>query len=141
MSSELSLQEIKKEWHGSYRMYIIGFIYCMVFTCCSFFFAATDWLPLRPLVYLLVSFAFVQAFAQLFCFLHVGQEAPPRWETLIFGFMVLILLIIAIGSLWIMHDLNDRVMSDMDQMNMKSMNMDTEALERHHTIYPVPAHD
>ena len=43
----------------------------------------------------------------------MGQEAKPRWETLIFCFMVLILLIIVIGSLWIMNDLNERVMPEM----------------------------
>ena len=94
--------------------YLIGFFYCMVFTCAPSFLSATEAYPQTPRLPL-VSLAFVQAIAQLLFFLHVGQEAHPRWETLIFCFMVLVLLIIAIGSLWIMHDLNDRVMSDMDQ--------------------------
>jgi cytochrome o ubiquinol oxidase operon protein cyoD len=51
---------------------------------------------------------------QLRFFLHLGQEAKPRWETMIFYFMVLVLLIIALGSLWIMHDLEERVMSNME---------------------------
>ena len=66
----------------------------------------------NALIYAIIVLALAQALVQLLFFLHVGQEAKPRWETRAFCFMVLILLIIVIGSLWVMHDLNDRMMSD-----------------------------
>lgn len=65
----------------------------------------------QPLIYTVIALALVQAIVQLLFFLHVGQEAKPRWETVVFYFMVVILFIIAAGSLWIMNDLNDRVMT------------------------------
>jgi cytochrome o ubiquinol oxidase subunit IV len=125
MSHDLTLREIKKEWHGSLRNYLVGFAICLVLTAASFALVAAGLLPQQHTIYTIAALAVVQAVVQLLCFLHVGQEAKPRWETLILCFMVLILLIIAIGSLWIMHDLNNRVMSDMhSQMAKEGMTHD-----------------
>jgi cytochrome o ubiquinol oxidase subunit IV len=57
--------------------------------------------------------ALVQGVVQLIFFLHLSQEARPRWETLSFYFMLLILFIVMGGTLWIIYDLNERVMSSM----------------------------
>jgi cytochrome o ubiquinol oxidase subunit IV len=113
MSAELSLKEIQKEWHGSYKAYAVGFFACLILTGASFLLVISKTLSGPALVYTVVALALIQAAIQLLFFLHVGQEAKPRWETLIFCFMILVLLIIAVGSLWIMNDLNDRVMSGM----------------------------
>lgn len=110
---ELSLQEIQKEWHGTYKAYAIGFFSSIVLTIISFSLVLTKVFSGQALVVAIVGLAFAQAIVQLLFFLHVGQEAKPKWETLIFCFMLMILLIIAIGSLWIMYDLNNRVMSGM----------------------------
>lgn len=113
MSSELSLRETKKEWHGTLQAYVIGFIGSIVLTAISFGLVISQALSGTTLVYTLIGLALLQAIVQLLFFLHVGQEPKPRWETLIFLFMVLILAIIALGSIWIMHDLDDRVMRSM----------------------------
>lgn len=117
MTQDPTLQEIQNEWHGTLKSYLIGFTICIVLTGLSFFLVLTKFFPDPYLIYLVVGLALIQAIAQLIFFLHVGQEAKPCWETLIFCFMVTVLLIIAGGSLWIMHDLNDRVMSDMKGMS------------------------
>ena len=113
MTTDLSLREIKKEWHGTLKAYVIGFFASLLLTSLSFFIAIVKPFSEQHLIYALVSLAMAQAIVQLLFFLHLGQEAKPRWETLVFYFMVLVLLIIVIGSLWIMYDLNDRVMSSM----------------------------
>lgn len=113
MSSELTLKEIKKEWHGSLKAYVIGFFASLILTGASFLLVITKMLTGSILVYTLIGLALVQAIFQLLFFLHVGQEAKPKWETLVFYFMVLVLLIIAVGTIWIMNDLNDRMMSNM----------------------------
>lgn len=113
MHEELSLKEIQKEWHGTLKSYAIGFISSIVLTAASFALVITNFFSGQLLVHTIVGLALIQAIIQLLFFLHVGQEAKPRWETLVFYFMVLVLLIIAIGSLWIMYDLDDRVMSGM----------------------------
>lgn len=113
MSHELSLKEIKKEWHGTLKSYVVGFLTSLFLTTASFFLVYTHLFPKENLIFIIISLGLVQAIIQAVFFLHVGQESKPRWETIIFCFMILILLIIAIGSLWIMYDLNNRVMSDM----------------------------
>jgi cytochrome o ubiquinol oxidase subunit IV len=113
MHSDLSLDETMKEWHGNLKTYLIGFVASLFLTALSFSLVITKLFSGQILVYALIFLALLQAIVQLLFLLHLGQEAKPRWETLIFCFMVLVLLIIAGGSLWIMNDLNDRVMSDM----------------------------
>ena len=111
MSFELySLAEVQKEWHGTLKSYLIGFAASLLLTMASFFLVITKYLSGRSLIYAVICLAIAQAACQLRFFLHLGQEAKPRWETLIFYFMLLILLIIVIGSLWIMYDLNERMM-------------------------------
>jgi cytochrome o ubiquinol oxidase operon protein cyoD len=113
MSEELSLKEIQREWHGTYKSYAIGFSASLVMTVAAFLLVLSGVLAGKLLVFALIGLALIQAIFQLLYFLHLGKEPHPRWETLIFCFMVMVLLIIALGSLWIMSDLNDRVMTDM----------------------------
>lgn len=101
-SHEPSLKEIQKEWHGSYKAYAIGLVLSLALTGASFL--------LFHHTYLLMGLALIQAVVQLIFFLHLGQEAKPKWETLSFYFMVLILLIVVVGTLWIIYDLDKRVM-------------------------------
>lgn len=115
MHHELSLRQTQKEWHGSFKSYFIGFTCSLFLTALSFSLVLTEVITGSTLVYTLVCLAIIQSIVQLRFFLHLGQEAKPRWESLIFYFMVLVLLIIAVGSLWIMNDLNDRVMSHMSK--------------------------
>lgn len=116
MHDNLTLNEIQKEWHGSLKAYIIGFIGSILLTVASFLLVLTKTLSGKALVYTIVTLALIQAIIQLLFFLHVGQEEKPQWETVVFCFMVLVLFIVAGGSLWIMSDLDDRVMSDMPSM-------------------------
>lgn len=110
MSNELSLKEIQKEWHGSVRSYVIGFIGSILLTLASFLITAMGWISGQSLIYTLMALAITQAAIQLRYFLHLGEEDHPRWETVVFFFMLLLLLIVAIGTIWIMNDLNARMM-------------------------------
>lgn len=110
---EDSLREIQKEWHGSLKGYLIGFVTSILLTVASFYLVVSKALTGRVLVHTILSLALVQAATQLICFLHVGQESKPKWDMLTFYFMILVLLIVVVGSIWIMFDLNDRMMSGM----------------------------
>jgi cytochrome o ubiquinol oxidase subunit IV len=112
MSNELSLKEIQNEWHGTLKSYAIGFVASILLTATSFYIIMTRLFSGPVLIIAIIILAIVQAIFQLLFFLHLGQEAKPQWETVVFYFMILVLLIIAIGSLWIMYDLNDRLMSN-----------------------------
>ena len=110
MSDDLSLAEIQKEWHGTLRAYCIGLIASVLLTGASFFLVMTRLFSGYTTIAIIFALAVVQAVVQLRFFLHVGEEPKPRWESGIFFFMVLVLLIVLVGSLWIMYDLNKRMM-------------------------------
>lgn len=114
MNHDFSLKEIQKEWHGTLKSYMIGFIASFVLTAISFFLVITRLFSEQILIFTIIGLAVAQAIVQLLFFLHVGQEeAKPRWASIVFCFTVLILLIVVIGSLWVMNDLNERMMPDM----------------------------
>jgi len=114
MHNDLNLKEIQKEWHGTLKSYLIGFLGSILLTVIAFFLVWTRLYTGYGLILTLIGLALIQAVVQLLFFLHVGKESKPRWETLVFLFMVMVLFIIAIGSLWIMYDLKNRVMPSMD---------------------------
>ena len=114
MTHDLSLKEIQKEWHGTLKSYMFGFIASFFLTAISFFLVITRPFSEQNIIYTIIGLATLQAIAQLLFFLHVGhEEAKPRWASIALCFTVLVLLIIVIGSLWIMYDLNSRMMPDM----------------------------
>lgn len=108
--SELSLREIQKEWHGSLRSYLMGYMACLLLTAASFAVVISGVLSKTTVSAAIIVLALAQAIVQVRFFLHVGEEAKPRWETVGFFFMVLFLAIVAIGSLWVIFDLNSRTM-------------------------------
>lgn len=113
MNHEPTLRAIQSHWPQTLRLYLIGFISCLFLTSLSFSLTAFKFFSTPILIALLVFLAILQAFTQLIYFMHMGKEAKPRWMTLLFYFMVLVLAIIVIGSLWIIYDLDSRTMHPM----------------------------
>jgi len=114
MHEEHSLDEIKKEYHGTLTSYLIGLFASLILTLTSFYLVWTSAISHHAMIYSLIGLALFQATVQLRYFMHLGKEATPRWESISFIFMLTCLLIIVLGSIWIMYDLNNRVMSGMD---------------------------
>jgi cytochrome o ubiquinol oxidase subunit IV len=113
MSHDLSLKEIKEEYHGTLKSYLIGFTASLLLTAISFTLVYTKVFSAQVTAYVIIGLALTQAIFQLLFFLHVGQEAKPRWESLALSFTVIILLAVVVGSLWVMNDLNMRMMPNM----------------------------
>ncbi len=103
---------------GNYKTYTVGFIISLALTMASYFVVvehvSTGWVILTTLMGLGVT----QAFIQLVFFLHLGKESKPDWNLITFFFMALVLVIIVIGSLWIMYHLEERTMPPMDHKHM-----------------------
>ena len=113
MSEDRSLKEVQKGWPQTLRLYIIGFFGSLFLTAVSFSLAALKLFSIKILIAILGILALTQAIVQLLYFMHLGKEDHPRWMTLVFWFMVLVILIFVLCSLWIISDLNTRVMPDM----------------------------
>ncbi len=65
----------------------------------------------------LLVLAVIQMFVQMILFLGLGRDKKPRWNTYTFIFAGVIVLIVVIGSLWIMSNLNYRMMHSPDEVN------------------------
>jgi len=103
----------------NYTSYIVGFISSIALTLTAFFVA------LRPGAFQLsgngvfaaiLVLAMVQLAVQLVSFLHLGsgEERGPRF--LIFAGTIGLVLLIVIGSMWIMNHLNYNMMASPAQM-------------------------
>ncbi len=92
--------------HATYGSYATGFILSIVLTLIPFAIVLNEWLRGWSLVLCLMFFAVLQLMVQLQFFIHLGHDPKPRWNKLVFVFMALVLLIVVLGSLWIMKNLN-----------------------------------
>ncbi|HZE86868.1 MAG TPA: cytochrome o ubiquinol oxidase subunit IV [Methylomirabilota bacterium] len=104
----------------TFRSYVIGFILSIILTIIPYFLVVNHLLRGEVLVAALLGFAMLQLLVQLLFFLHMGQESKPRWNLIVFICFISIILIIVIGSLVIMHNLN---------YNMNSSDMSNYLLE------------
>lgn len=92
--------------HGTLRSYTTGFILSILFTLAPYFIVVNHLLSGWSLGLALAGFAVVQLIVQLVFFLHLGSESSPRWNLIVFLFMLLVLVTVVFGSLWIMSNLN-----------------------------------
>lgn len=100
--------------NGVLALYVFGFIWSILLTLTAYFWVVNRLFSGHTLLYAICGLAVVQCAVQLYFFLHVTAGTKPRWKLISFGFMLLIVGIVVIGSLWIMHSLNYRMMSPSD---------------------------
>lgn len=90
------------ESHGSLKSYTIGFLFSIVLTIIPVTVVVYGWLEGMASIIVLMTTAVLQFIVQLIYFMHLREEKKPRYNlvTLILG--LFILLLIVIGSMWIM---------------------------------------
>ncbi|MDB5169707.1 MAG: cyoD [Candidatus Saccharibacteria bacterium] len=103
--------------HVSVRSYVIGFVSCLVLTIAAYVAAVSDSLSHDAAIAAIAALAVVQCVVQLRRFLHLGSEFKPRWKLAVFITMLTIVLIVVFGSLWIMNNLNYRMMQSPAEVN------------------------
>lgn len=96
--------------HGNVNSYVIGFILSIILTLAAYMLVANGILHGWPLNLAIVLLGIGQTWVQLRLFLHLGEEAWPKWNLLAFLFMALVVFIVVGGSLWIMSHLAERTM-------------------------------
>ena len=103
--------------HGSLKSYTIGFSLSIVLTLAAFWAtwqhinSSHSLFPHEYLIGFIGFLAITQLLVQLFLFLHLGKESRPKWNLIAFLFMLLVVVIIVIGSVWIMKSLDYNMMS------------------------------
>jgi cytochrome o ubiquinol oxidase operon protein cyoD len=97
-------------WNTSIKPVITGFVLSLLCTVAAYLIVIGN--LYRPWIYLVMvaGLGFVQTVFHMLFFFHLGQEKKPRWNLVMFLFMVLVVVIIVGGSLWIMNNLNEYMM-------------------------------
>ncbi len=95
----------------SLRSYMIGGFLSLLLTLVPYYLVVNDVAKQGHLLVLLALFATLQIVVQLVFFLHITHESKPRWNLLAFLFMLLIVVIVVLGSIWIMSNLDYNMMN------------------------------
>jgi cytochrome o ubiquinol oxidase operon protein cyoD len=91
---------------GNLRSYTIGFALSLILTLTAYVLVTRHVFKGNWLLAGLLMLALTQFVVQVLFFLHLGSEKKPRYNALVFVFMLGTVGIIVIGSIWIMANLN-----------------------------------
>ncbi|TAL15034.1 cytochrome o ubiquinol oxidase subunit IV [Patescibacteria group bacterium] len=103
-----------------YISYVVGFVLSVIATVLAYLVVVNHVWPMATLVYVILGIAVIQLITQVVFFLHIGRGS--HWKAITFAFSILIVLIIVIGTIWIMNNLNYSMMRmtpDQMQLYMK----------------------
>jgi cytochrome o ubiquinol oxidase operon protein cyoD len=92
---------------------LFGFIASLILTGAAFFiFFHPDFfhLEMKMNIALIFVLAILQCSVQSIFFLHILSEKGPRWNLVVYASTISIIFIIIFFSIWIMDNLNDRMM-------------------------------
>jgi cytochrome o ubiquinol oxidase operon protein cyoD len=94
------------------KAYITGFILSLSLTLTAWLLVHRHvsshhlFLSDKVLIITILCLAIAQLIAQLVFFLHLGRESKPRWNLTVLSFALIVVLILVLGSLWIMYNLD-----------------------------------
>jgi len=96
---------------GSLKSYAIGFIFAMILTAFSFALVIKGQaLGRGSMLCGIFGAAVLQILVHLHYFLHLDRSSAARWNVLALILTVLIMILFVGGTIWIMFDLNARMM-------------------------------
>ena len=108
------LTDIEEEASSGVILYTVGLLLALVLTATSIWVANTSLLWVPGISLGLTVLAIAQMGVHLVFFLHVTTGPDNTNNVLALAFGVLIVILIAAGSLWIMADLNTNLMHGHD---------------------------
>lgn len=90
--------------------YVIGFAAALCLSVLSYIVVVEGWFdtPTTTMAGLLI-LAVIQLVIQLVCFLHLNGRGRSRGRAMTLGFTLLMMLVVVIGSIWIMNNLEYRM--------------------------------
>lgn len=95
---------------AGYESYIVGFVLSVFTTLLAYFFVVNNLFSKDVLIAIVLGIAVMQLIIQLIFFLHLGRSGNSwRWVTFLFA--GLIVLIVVVGSMWIMYNLDYNMMT------------------------------
>jgi cytochrome o ubiquinol oxidase operon protein cyoD len=95
---------------GSVKSYTAGFILSIGLTAAAFGSVMSGAWSRPALLFTIIGAAVLQMLIHLHFFLHLDTSSAQRWNVLALLFTAMILVLFVGGSLWIMYNLNYRMM-------------------------------
>ncbi len=96
----------KKQEDLSITKYTVGFVMCIFITLASYFLITEQALNGWALKLSITGLALLQLLVQLIYFMHMNTELKPRWKLLVFIYTVITVVVLVLGSIWIMYNLD-----------------------------------
>lgn len=97
--------------HGSVKSYMIGFILSIILTAIPFWMVMDGSASKATTLAVVLVCAVVQLLVHLVYFLHLDRKSEGGWNMVAIVFAAIIILIVVVGSLWIMWNLNYNMMT------------------------------
>lgn len=97
--------------HGSVGSYLTGFVISVLLTAAAFGVVMAHSFSPSGTVAAIAILAAVQIVVHLVFFLHMNASSEQRWNVMAFAFTVMTVVILIIGTLFIMHDTSINMMS------------------------------
>jgi cytochrome o ubiquinol oxidase operon protein cyoD len=92
---------------GTYSSFVIGFVLSLITTITAYLIVVNKYFSsFNQAIVIITSLAIIQLFVQLVFFLHLGRESKPRWNAMAFVFAGIVVLVVVLGSIWIMNNLD-----------------------------------
>lgn len=100
--------------HGSLKDYVIGFVLSVILTAIPFWLVMNNVIEdSRTTALVILGFAAVQIVVHMMYFLHMNTKAEGGWTMLALIFTVVLVVILLVGSIWVMYHLNTNMMPGM----------------------------
>jgi cytochrome o ubiquinol oxidase operon protein cyoD len=103
--------------HGSLKSYAIGFMLSVILTAIPF------WLVMGNVfknssttAFVILGFAALQIVVHMIYFLHMNTRAEGGWSLLALIFTIVLVVIVLVGSIWVMYHLNHNMMPGMSHV-------------------------
>ena len=105
--------------HGSLREYLTGFLLSVVLTAIPFWLVMGDVLPSKvATVAIILVFAVAQMLVHMVYFLHLNTRSEGGWNMLAIIFTLVLVVITIAGSLWVMYNMNEKMMPSAHEMRI-----------------------
>lgn len=96
--------------HGSVKEYVVGLLLSIALTVVPFGIIMLDLISGTPAVAIILVCAVAQLLVQLVFFLHMNTSSEQMWNTTSAVFIVVLVAILIVGSIWIMAHLNHNML-------------------------------
>lgn len=110
------MTKIEQAYQREYRRYAAGLLAALCFTYAIYLITTQHALEGAVLAGVLLVIAIAQLVVQMVVFLHIFDETKPRWTLWSLVYSVIMMMIVVIGSLWVMYNLNYNMHISPEQM-------------------------